>query len=271
MNNPLSKQVVLLTGGAKGLGRHMALTLAAAGYRVAFTYRTSECEASALTKQIEAAGGEALALQADISRSDELSPLVERVIQLYGHIDILINNAGPFTRQRRKFSEYDQSEIHYLINSNMIAAMELDLLVLPGMRERGFGRIIHFGFAHASETRAWPHRAVYAAAKVGLLSFTKTLAVEEAEYGITVNMVCPADIKGVNKHRSIAEVSGEIDEESPRIRPGSGEDVSRMVHFLLQPESDFITGSIIDVSGGMDPIRVWPLPNPSVAQRNGER
>ncbi len=259
MSAPSEQQVVLLTGGAKGLGRHMAITLASAGYRIVFSYMTSKREAEELVSQIHDSGGEALAVQADISRSDDQAALVEQAIEAYGPIDILINNAGPFMRERRRFISYTLEEIQYLINSNMTAAMALDLLVLPGMRERGFGRIIHFGFAHAAESRAWPHRAVYAAAKVGLVSFTKTLAVEEAEYGITVNMICPADIKGDNKIRSIEDVLGERDLESPRIRPGSGEDVSRAVTFLLQPESDFITGTIMDISGGMDPIRVWPL------------
>ncbi len=256
---PEERRVVLLTGGAKGLGRHMAITLADAGYRIVFSYMTSEQAAQQLAAHIRSRGGEALAVQADISRPEQQESLVQAAMQAYGRIDVLINNAGPFTRQRRRFQSYSLEEIQYLIASNLTSAMALDLLVLPGMRERGFGRIMHFGFAHASESRAWPHRAVYAAAKVGLVSFTKTLAVEEAEFGITVNMVCPADIKGDNKHKQISEVRDERDEESPRVRPGAGEDVSRVVRFLLQPESDFITGSIIDVSGGMDPIRMWPL------------
>jgi len=254
------KPTVLITGGAKGLGRHIAQKLAKEGCRVAISYLNSELEAQTLVENIVAAGGEAIAIRADITEPAELSQLVSQTVDRFGGIDVLLNNAGPFVRERRVFADYKPEEIRYLLTSNMTAAMELDLLVLPYMRRHGFGRIIHFGFAHASESRAWPHRAVYAAAKVGLVSFTKTLAVEEAEYGITVNMLCPGDIKGANKEKSIEQVKDAIDPESPRLRPGSGEDVARVVSFLIQPESDFITGAIIDVSGAMDPIRVWPLP-----------
>ena len=137
--------------------------------------------------------------------------------------------------------------------------MELDHLVLPYMRNNSWGRIIHFGFAHAGESRAWPHRAVYAAAKVGLVSFTKTLAIEEAENGITVNMICPGDIRGDNKEKKIVDVEHLMDPESPRGRPGTGEDVARVAAFLCGSDSDFITGNMINVAGGMDPIRMWPL------------
>jgi 3-oxoacyl-[acyl-carrier protein] reductase len=151
--------------------------------------------------------------------------------------------------------DYKPEDIQYLMNGNLVGTMLLDHRVLPGMRSRQWGRIIHFGFGHASEARSWPHRAVYAAAKVGLVSFTKTLAVEEAASGITVNMICPGDIRGDNKEKSIVDVEGIIDDESPRGRPGTGEDVARMIAFLCLPESDFITGNTIDVSGGLDPIR----------------
>lgn len=256
----IDKPTALITGGAKGLGRQMAVTLSAAGCRIAFSYLHSKREAEELVRLIAGAGGEAVAIRADITDAEQLSQLVAETQRRFGSVDAVINNAGPFVRQRRKFADYKPEEIRYLLHSNLTAAMELDALALPGMRRRGFGRIIHFGFSHAAESRAWPHRAVYAAAKSGLVSFTKTLAVEEAEYGITVNMVCPGDIKGVNKERTIAEVTNETDGESPRIRPGSGEDVARVVEFLIRPASDFITGAVIDVSGGMDPIRVWPLP-----------
>ena len=252
-------RTALITGGAKGLGKHIAMTLSQAGYRVAISYLHSEREAEALVQAVRSSGGEAIALRADISDSAQLEALVQQTEAWGGGIDAVINNAGPFIRTRRRFADYTTEDIRYILDSNLFSAMALDRLTLPGMRKRGYGRIIHLGFAHASESRAWPHRAVYAAAKVGLVSFTKTLAVEEAEFGITVNMVCPSDIKGDNKEKSIAEVSASIDPESPRLRPGSGEDIARVVQFLLRPESDFITGAIIDVSGGMDPIRVWPL------------
>ena len=110
------------------------------------------------------------------------------------------------------------------------------------------------GFGRAGEAPAWPDRAVYAAAKTGLVSFVKSVAVEEAPFGITVNMVCPGDIVGENKEKRIGDVSGQRDEETPRGRPGTGEDVARVIRFLCEPESDFVTGNIINVTGGLDVI-----------------
>ncbi|MFC5405611.1 SDR family oxidoreductase [Cohnella soli] len=248
-------KTALITGSAKGLGRRTALELAASGCDVAINYVSSREEAERLVADIQALGRRACAVQADIAKEEDAERLVAETERTLGGIDILVNNAGPFIRERRLFADYRTEEIHYLMNGNLVGTMLMDHRVLPGMRERQWGRIIHFGFGHASEARSWPHRAVYAAAKVGLVSFTKTLAVEEAASGITVNMICPGDIRGGNKEKSIADVDGVIDDESPRGRPGTGEDVARMIVFLCLPESDFITGNTIDVSGGLDPIR----------------
>ncbi|MFC5469925.1 SDR family oxidoreductase [Cohnella suwonensis] len=248
-------KTALITGSAKGLGRRTALELAAAGCDVAINYVSSREEAERLVADIEALGRRACAVQADVAKEEDAERLVSATESLLGGVDILVNNAGPFIRERRLFADYRTEEIHYLMNGNLVGTMLMDHRVLPGMRSRQWGRIIHFGFGHASEARSWPHRAVYAAAKVGLVSFTKTLAVEEAANGITVNMICPGDIRGGNKEKSIADVAGVLDDESPRGRPGTGEDVARMIAFLCLSESDFITGNTIDVSGGLDPIR----------------
>lgn len=257
----LKRKVALVTGSAKGLGKMVALTLAEAGYDVAINYLHSKAEAMDLVARIERMGVRGQAVQADITQKDQLANMVLQIEEKLGGIDILINNAGPFIRERRLFADYSSEDIHYLIQGNLLGVIELDHLVLGGMRDRCWGRIVHFGFGHAGEARGWPHRAVYAAAKVGLVSFTKTLAVEEAERGITVNMVCPGDIRGLYKEKRIAEVLDLKDQESPRGRPGTGEDVARVVAFLTETESDFITGNVIDVSGGLDPIRTLPLSN----------
>jgi 3-oxoacyl-[acyl-carrier protein] reductase len=255
----LQRKVALITGSAKGLGKMTALRLAEMGVDVVINYNQSEKEAEHLAEQILRTGVRALAVRADISRREELEKMLETISRAFGGIDILVNNAGPFIRERRLFFDYSADEIDYLIRANLLSVMHLDQMVLEHMRKKKWGRIIHFGFAHSAEARGWPHRAVYAAAKVGLVSFTKTLAVEEAENGITVNMVCPGDIRGSHKEKTIGEVQHLPDGESPRGRPGSGEDVARVIAFLCQPESDFITGNIIDVSGGLDPIRSLPL------------
>ena len=244
----------LITGSAKGLGKRTALLLAEAGCDVIVNYVSSRTEAEALAGELQRLGVRSHAVQADVSDPGQVERLAEEAARRLGGIDILINNAGPFIRERRLFVDYAPDEIIGLVNGNLLGVMLLDRLLLPGMRQRGWGRIIHFGFGHAGESRAWPHRAVYAAAKTALVSFTKTLAVEEAMHGITVNMICPGDIRGANKEKSIGDVRGEIDPESGR-RPGTGEDVARAIRFLCDPRSDFITGNLLDVTGGFDPIR----------------
>ncbi|MCC3374636.1 SDR family oxidoreductase [Cohnella sp. REN36] len=251
----LAGRTALVTGSAKGLGRRTAMELAALGCDVAITYVSSVTEAEQAAAEIEAMGRRSLVVQADVAKTDDVERLVRAVEEGLGGIDILVNAAGPFIRERRLFADYKPEDIHYLLNGNLVGTMLLDHRVLPGMRTRGWGRIIHFGFGHAGEARSWPHRAAYAAAKVGLVSFTKTLAVEEAASGVTVNMICPGDIRGDYKEKSIADVDGFTDDESPRGRPGTGEDVARVIGFLCLPESDFVTGNTIDVSGGLDPIR----------------
>ncbi|KOP66581.1 3-ketoacyl-ACP reductase [Bacillus sp. FJAT-18019] len=248
-------KVALITGSATGLGKMTALALARQGCDLVINYVNSKDEAEALSREIEGLGVRSIAVKADIASERELYSLVDQTEERLGSVDILVNNAGPFIRERRLFSEYSRDEIVHMVNGNLTGVMLLDHRVLPAMRDKKWGRIIHFGFGHAGEARAWPQRAAYAAAKVGLVSFTKSLAVEEAPYGITVNMICPGDIRGGNKEKTIAQVSGILDGLTPRGRSGSGEDIARVIEYLCLDNSDFITGNIMDISGGLDPIR----------------
>jgi 3-oxoacyl-[acyl-carrier protein] reductase len=251
---PLGK-TVLITGSAKGLGKMTAMMLAEQGYHIIINYVHSKAEALELVKNIKQLGVQCIAVQGDISQTNDVQRMVVEIADSIGTVDILINNAGPFLRERKVFADYTRSEVEYLMRGNLLGVMELDAYILPMMREKRWGRIIHFGFGKASEARGWTHRAVYAAAKVGLVSFTKTLAEEEAQYGITVNMICPGDIKGLNKEKYIRDVEHLTDPETPMGRPGSGEDIARVIAFLCQLDSSYITGNIIDITGGLDPIQ----------------
>jgi 3-oxoacyl-[acyl-carrier protein] reductase len=250
-NRPM---VAVVTGGACGIGRMCALALAGSGCDIAVSYRESEDAALDLREQIQSRQRRCRAIRADIERTDDLRRLIESAGEELGGVDILINGVGPFIHEMRPFSDYSDDEIESLVRSNLISAMHLTRLVLPWMHGAGWGRIIHFGFGRAAEAPGWPYRAVYAAAKVGLVSFTKTLAAEEAARRVTVNMVCPGDIRGSYKEKTADEVRDESDPELPGMRPGTGEDVARVVAFLCSPAADYITGSIIDVTGGLDPI-----------------
>jgi 3-oxoacyl-[acyl-carrier protein] reductase len=271
----LRGKTALITGSAKGLGKQTALALAELGCDVAVNFVNSEKEANELVNRIEGMGVRAIAVRADVSCRQDNMRMIDTVAAALGSVDILVNNAGPFVRERRMFDEYGLDEIDYLVRGNLTGVMELDRLALPYMKKGGWGRIIHFGFGRALEARGWPHRAVYAAAKVGLVSLTKTLAEELAPSGITVNMICPGDIRGKNKEKSISDVAHLTDDEFPGIRPGSGEDVSRVIAFLCMPQSDFLTGNVIEVSGGFDPIRSLAgsksLQEPFLAEQNKQR
>ncbi|MDF2834416.1 MAG: short-chain dehydrogenase/reductase [Paenibacillus sp.] len=251
----LKGRTALVTGSAKGLGKRTALQLAEQGCKVIINYMESEREAWEVKQTIEALGSSAITVQADIATIEGANKLADEAEAWAGGVDILVNNAGPFVRKRRLFSDYDEETIVRLLHGNLLSVMLLDHRLLPHMRKQKWGRIVHFGFGHANEARAWPHRAVYAAAKTGLVSFTKSLAVEEAPNGITVNLIGPGDIRGANKERGIEEAETEHDPESPLGRPGTGEDVARVILFLCEHKSSFLTGNVIDVTGGFDPIR----------------
>jgi len=250
----IETKVALVTGGSKGLGKHIAQHLAKKGFHVIINYHQDEKNAMQVVHSIVDSGQTAIAVQADVTNPTQTEKLFQQIAQSYQRLDVLVHSVGPFIRQRKTFYEMKWSETTKMIEGNLTSAMLVTSLALPIMRKQGKGRIIYFGFHRASETPAWPDRSVYAAAKVGLVSFCKTLAVEEAPFGITVNMVAPSDITGENKEKHIDDVLGLSDQESLRGRPGTGEDVSRVVAFLTEEQSDFITGNVISVSGGLDII-----------------
>lgn len=120
------------------------------------------------------------------------------------------------------------------------------------MRENQWGRLIMFGYDRVDTAPGWVYRSAFASAKSGLASLTKTIALEEAENGITANMICPGDIEGAWKELGIKDAAGSDDHENPVGRPGSGEDIARVLSFLIHEDSGFITGAIIPVTGGKD-------------------
>lgn len=244
----------LITGSAKGIGKRTAIELAREGCNIMLHYLASEYEVIQLQRYLEKYNVEVRTVKADICTFDGVKVLNSAIDQWDG-IDILINNAGPFVRERKLFQDYDEETVISLVQGNLLSVMLLDHHALPYMRKKRWGRIIHFGFGHANEARAWPHRTVYASAKTALVSFTKSLAVEEAQFGITVNLIGPGDIKGDFKEKSIDEALHQLDDESPIGRPGTGEDVARVISFLCDVKSSYLTGNVIDVTGGFDPIR----------------
>lgn len=254
----LNQKVALITGSATGLGKRTALELASRGVDIILNYLTSQQEASRLAGYIQDTYKvNVCMIQGDVSQFADMQVMVQQAIDQMGKIDIVVNNAGPYIPERKSMVEYDVEDWRKMIDGNLNSVFYLAKLVIPSMRQQGWGRIINIGFDRADTAPGWRFRSAFAAAKVGLVSLTKTLAIEEAEHGITVNMICPGDITQDYKEMSIEEVQAIGDIATPIGRPGTGEDISRVVSFLCEHRSDFITGSIIQVTGGKDVLNKY--------------
>jgi 3-oxoacyl-[acyl-carrier protein] reductase len=246
-------KTVLITGGSKGIGKRTAIAFAKKNFNIIINYRSNKQEAELFVATLKHQYDiQASAIKADISLPDECTELVEKSIQLFGKVDVLVHNAGPYVKDRKKFDDYLPDEWNYMINGNLNSVFYLSRLLVPYMREKQWGRIITTGFDRVETAPGWIYRSAFAAAKSGLASFTKTLALEEASNGITANMVCPGDIVGDWKESSIETAQKERDNSNPVGRSGTGEDLARVITFLASEESDFITGAVIPVTGGKD-------------------
>jgi len=244
----------LITAGAKGLGRKVTEMLLEKGYSVTVNYRSDEVAVRSLQEKYAHLSTRLQFVKGDVTKKEDLHHLVDQALDRFGRIDFLINNAGPYIFERKKLADYDEAEWYEMIEGNLSAVFHLFKKTIPIMRRQRFGRIITYGFQGAASAPGWLHRAAFSAAKVGLVSLTKTIAVEEAEYGITANMICPGNILGEMKEATIAQSRKKKDEMTPIGRSGTGEDIARVIAFLCDENSDMITGSVIDITGGLDVI-----------------
>lgn len=242
----------LITAGTKGLGKKVTEKLLEDGYYVTVSYRSDKEVVERLTKEWQRYQDQLHFVQADVTKKEDLNSLVDSASRTFGNIHILINNAGPYVFQRKKLVDYSDMEWKELIDGNLSSVFYLIKKIIPMMRHERFGRIITYGFQGAESSPGWIYRSAFAAAKVGLVSLTKSLAIEEAEHGITANMVCPGNIVGEMKEASIAYSRDFFDKETPVGRSGTGEDVSRAISFLCDENSDLITGTVLEVTGGVD-------------------
>lgn len=246
-------KIALITGGASGIGKKTAIQLAEQGFQLAINYRQSKSEAVSLAKQLaETYATRVSCFQADIADEQDCERLVAQVLDEFSTIDVLVHNAGPYIHQRKKLTEYTAEEWNYLLNGNLSSAFFLTRKIIPVMRKQNWGRIITLGFDRVETAPGWIYRSAFAAAKTGLASLTRTIALEEAEFGITANMVCPGDIVEEWKEKDIKDAVLLQAGCTPIGRPGTGEDIARVVAFLADEKSSFITGSIFPITGGAD-------------------
>lgn len=247
----------IITAGTKGLGRKVTEEFLQAGYSVTVTYHQDKEKADDLLKQFPSWKERIQCVQADVSCKSDLKNVTRQALEQFHRIDVLINNAGPYIFERKKLMDYSDEEWDRMIRGNLDAVFYLLKEVVPVMREQRFGRIINYGYQGANSAPAWIYRSAFATAKTGLVSLTKTLAVEEAENGITCNMICPGQISGEMKEASIEESRAINDSITPIGRSGTGEDIARSILFLAADDADMVTGSILEVTGAMDVLHKY--------------
>jgi 3-oxoacyl-[acyl-carrier protein] reductase len=243
-----------ITAGSKGIGRKVTETLIKAGYTVTVNYRQDEEAVATLKEVLSSYSKQLYFVKGDITKRDDIFRMVTEATNIAGPIDILINNAGPFIFERKRLIDYTEDEWYEMMEGNLSAVFHLLKLTIPSMRERHFGRIITYGFQGAESAPGWIYRSAFSAGKVGLVSLTKSLAIEEAEFGITANMVCPGNILGQMKEASIQTARNLDIKETPIGRSGTGEDIARVIKFLCDEDSEMMTGTVIEITGGLDVI-----------------
>lgn len=247
MKLDLTGKTALVTGASRGIGRAIALTLAEAGAQVVINYRANEQAANEVVDQIVAAEGKAIAVGGDVSKGDEVENLVKTTLDTYGKIDILVNNAG-ITRDmlllRMKEEDFDA-----VVQTNLRSVYLCTKAVLRPMTRQRNGRIINITSVVGLMGNAG--QANYAAAKAGIIGFTKTTAREMASRNITVNAVAPGFIETELTDVLGADARKAILDGIPLGRLGVPQDVANLVCFLASDAATYITGQTFTVDGGM--------------------
>lgn len=240
------ERVALVTGASRGIGRATALRLAEDGLTVAVNYHTREAEALEVVGAVEARGGEGMAVRADVATPDEVAAMVDRVQDVLGPVQVLVNNAG--TYRRATLPELALDQWRRTLDVNLTGAYLCLQAVAAGMRNRGWGRVVNITSQIAH--RGTDHGADYAASKAGLLGLTKAAARELAPHGITVNAVAPGtidtDLIAGYSEEDRRRRAGEI----PVGRIGTPEDVAAAVSFLASDDAAYVTGTTLHVNGG---------------------
>jgi len=243
---PMSRPVAIVTGSSRGIGRAIVVELARRGMAIVVNYRSAAAEAQAVAAELEATGTDCLCLQADVAKPDEARGLIGEVMERWGRVDVLVNNAG-ITRDRtlRKLTDEDWLDV---INTNLGSVYYCTSAVMPIMIGQSYGRIINIS-SYVGQAGNFG-QANYGASKGGIIAFTKTAALELARYGITVNAIAPGFTETEMLSKVPADVQEKIRERIPMGRFGKAQEVAKVVAFIAT-EADYITGQQINVNGGV--------------------
>ncbi len=259
MDLGLQDRVALVTGASQGIGRSIALTLAAEGADVVLVARRLP-GLEAVAAEVAALGRRAEVVQADVAAPEGAEAAVATALERFGHVDILVNNAGKGAP--KAMLELTDADWHDSIELNLMSAVRLSLACVPQMKERGWGRIVNISSRVGREPD--PYFAPYSAAKAALINFSKNLANAFSKHGVLTNCVVPGLIRSVavdEAARRSAEATGQTIEEVfeatlkkrpiPAGRLGEPEDVAGLVALLVSEQGSWITGSCFTVDGGI--------------------
>ncbi len=242
----LSGQVALVTGASRGLGRAIAVTLAANGARVACVARSLD-KLEATVAEISAAGGHAAHFVCDVSRSEDVTALVDEVAEEWSRLDILVNNAG-ITRDtlvpRMADEQWDE-----VINTNLRGAFLFTRAASRAMMQQRYGRIINI--ASVSGLMGNPGQANYSASKAGLIGMTRSVARELASRKVTVNAVAPGFIESEMTAALGDTILDEVRKRIPARRLGKADEVAGAVLYLASPTAAYVTGQVLTIDGGL--------------------
>lgn len=242
----LQQRVALVTGGTRGIGKGIATALGRGGARLAIAYRSNKAAAQNMLRQLQAEGCECFAVETDVTDPSKVNFLVETVLDRYGRLDILVNNVGEF--RWRLLAESTLEEWREILNSNLLSVLYTTKAALPAMRRQRWGRIINLGAVGAERAFGQAKISAYAAAKAAVVAFSRSLAIEEGRNGITVNVVNPSNLD--EKELTLDEARRIRDARYPVGRPLTAEDVATAVKFFASEEADYVTGQVLNVSGG---------------------
>ncbi len=242
----MSSRVALVTGAASGLAAGIARALARDGYRIAFTYRADGTSPDATLAALRADDPGALAIANPLEDADAAQRLVADVTAARGPIEVAIHAVGPIVV--RSFAKSSWDDYRAMVDGNLGSAVALAFALLPSMRERKFGRLVFFGMNGSHTTQPAKLMTLYGAAKAGVVTFARTLALEEAANGISVNVIEPGDIRDKTATRADAR---HIEAANPTGHAGSWEDIAAAVRFAIGDDAGYCNGMVLGVNGGL--------------------
>ena len=242
----LRNRVALVTGGSRGIGRGLALRLAQDGARMAIAYRSNKAAAQQTLRQLQASGADCVAVETDITDAARAEQLVRTVADRFGRIDVVVNNVGDF--RWGTLAEGSLEDWQDIFASNLMSVVFMSRAALPHMRKGRWGRIINLGAVGAERAFGQAKISAYASAKAAVVALSRSLALEEAKNAITVNVVNPSSID--EKELSLDEARRIKDARFPIGRPPTVDDVAAAVAFFASEEAEYVTGQVVNVSGG---------------------